>query len=235
MTIKTVHLAPGLPVMLRRGFEPLTTAEGAPLADRNGQPYYVAEAVVPGRVAGRYGIDADRPDTVRIRTAGANPGYPDAGTVVRLAGRVTATVWYTPRARGAEARSNLTITAEHLEPTTGTTPAVRGGLPAVFPADVPVILLGQADDGTADLMLAAVGTYTVDGIAEVRCATPVPTELVGAQVAPVGLRAYYVLPDREDVGTRAKAEFILSCTSIAPAPTVNGRTTRKADAGMVAE
>lgn len=210
MAIKTVHLAPDLVVVLRKGFEQLTDANGQPVPDKEGQPVYVAEAVVPGRINSRFATDNDRPDGVRLRVVGHNPGH-QAGTTVRLSGKVTATVWYQARARGNEARSALTITAERVDAAAGSTPVVRGGLPAVLPAG---LYLGQTANGAVDLMLPADGSYQVEGMAELICSTSLPVDLVGQEVVPVGLRLFFVVPDREDVSQRAKAELVLTCVGV---------------------
>lgn len=222
MAIKTVHIAPDLVVVLRKGFEQLTDANGQPIADKEGQPVYVAEAVVPGRINSRFAVDNDRPDGVRLRAVGHNPGH-EAGTTVRLSGKVTATVWYQPRARGNDARSALTVTAERVDAAPGATPVVRGGLPAVLPAG---LFLGQTVNGAIDLMLPATDTYQVEGIAELNCAASLPADLVGSEVVPVGLRLFFVVPDREDVSQRAKAELVLTCAGVDRVQPTGGRHRR---------
>lgn len=219
MTIRTVHLAPDLVVILRKGFEPLTDANGQPVPDKEGQPVYVAEAVVPGRINSRFAVDNDRPDGVRLRCVGNNPGHA-AGTTVRLSGKVTATVWYQPRARGNDARSALTITAERVDAAHGVAPVVRGGLPAVLP---PGLFLGQAANGAVDLMLPPDGSYVVEGVAELSCSSTIPADMIGVEVVPVGLRLMFVIPDREDTSARSKAELVLVCAGLERVSHTNGR------------
>lgn len=219
MSIKTVHLAPDLVVILRKGFEQLTDANGQPIPDKEGQPVYVAEAVVPGRINSRFAVDNDRPDGVRLRVVGNNPGH-GPGSTVRLSGKVTATVWYQARARGNDARSDLTITAERVDAAPGATPVVRGGIPAVLPAG---LFLGQAANGACDLMLPPDGSYVVEGIAEVGCSSTVPVDMIGVEVVPVGLRLMFVVPDREDTSARSKAELVLVCAGWERVGQSNGR------------
>ena len=99
----------------------------------------------------------------------------------------------------------------------------------MFPADVPAMFLGQAADGSIDLMLAAVGTYQVEGMAEIRCSSMIPVDMIGAEVTPIGLRGYFVVPDREDTGQRSKAELVLVCAGLERVSVSSGRSSRKAD------
>jgi hypothetical protein len=223
MTIRTIHLQP-VSVVLRKGFEPHTDANGTPKATKHGEPVFIAEAVVPGRIASRYAIDNDRPDTIRVKVAGHDPGH-GAGTIVRLSGRVTLTAWYQPRARGADARSDLTITAERVDLAPNDKPAVRGGLEASLPAG---LFLGQAADGSVDIMLPPADSYVVEGMAELKCTTTLSPDLIGAEVTAVGLRALYVVPDSEDTSARSKAELVLVCTGLERVGSSNGRA-RKSD------
>jgi len=224
MTLRTIPLH-DLVVVLRRPFEPLVV-DGSPVGDRRtGEPVHVAEAVLPGLVAGRWATD-DRPSTVRLKLLGAAPEPMTAGTIVRLHGP-RLTVWYTARGRGRDARSAATVTIDAVALAPGQVPAVRGGLPATT-AGVGAMLLGQAGD-TLDVLFDASGAFAVEGVAEVRCSTTVPAELVAQPVVLVGLRAWFTQPDAEDVGSRSKAELILSCSGVEPAPSANGRT-RKAEA-----
>lgn len=227
MAIATI-LLDQLDVMVRRGFEVRVDAQGRQAVDREGALEYVAEIVVPGHIASAFATDNDRPATIRLRAVGWNPGFA-AGTVLRLSGQVTATVWYVARNRGSQAKSNLTITAERIEQApAGTVPMVRGGLPAVFPADVPATFLGQTEDGRADLMFAAAGPYTVNGMAEIRVASIVPDDLIGQEVVPVGLRAFFTIPDPQDTSARSRSELVLSAAALEPVVRTNGRS-RKAD------
>lgn len=223
MTIRSVQINEGLVVVVRRGFEQLTDANGVPQADRDGQPVYAAEVVIPGRLISRF-ADNDQPDLVRLRVVGHNPGH-NAGDVVRLGGKVLLTAWYTPRARGSNARSDVTISAERVEAARGSAPSITGGLECSLPAGM---FLGQDGEGVASLMLPPEGVHTVDGLAAIKVASPVPVELVGADVVPVGLRAFFVAPDREDVSQRAKAELILTAVGLERVGATNGRT-RKSD------
>lgn len=224
MSIKSLPIE-DVTVVLRRAFEAQVDGNGAPVADKTGQPVYVAEAVVPGSLTSRYNL-ADRPEAVRIKVVGNCPTM-TAPSIVRLVNaRVTA--WYAPRQRGNDARSDVTITAERVEIATGQTPATRGGL-AAHTGGVPFLFLGQHED-VCDVMACAEGPFTVDGVSEVKCSSVVPVELVGQVVQLVGLRAYFAAPDREDVSARSKAELILSCSSIVradAAPSTNGRSKRE--------
>lgn len=225
MTIKTILIADGTPVMLRRGFQPYMTKAGVPVASQHGEPIFIAEGIVPGLIAGRFATDRDRPEQVRIRVAGTNPAI-DSG-VIRLEGQVTATAWYTARERGSAARSDLTITAERVTRTTDR-PIVRGGLPAVLPTDVPCTLLGQTDEGLVDVMFDAAGIYAVDGITEVQLPghNPMVDDLVGQHVRPLGLRGYFIIPDDQDVSARSRSELVLAADGFeaaAPAHTNGSR------------
>lgn len=225
MSIKTVPLD-DLVVVLRRPFEAYSDGNGSPIADKNGQPQYVAEAVIPGALTSRYNLD-DKPDLVRVKIAGTQPSM-TAPAVVRLIG-ARLTSWYQPRARGSDARSDVTVTVERVEVATGQAPATRGGLPAHL-AGVAAMFLGQNADGIADVMIEASGSFVVDGLAEVRCSSTVPLDLIGQTVRLEQLRAFYAAPDREDVSARSKAELVLACTAIVradAAPTSNGRAKRE--------
>src|SRR5262245_2611841 len=125
--------------MIRKGFELRTDKTGTPIPDKSGQAVYVAEAVTPGRLASRFGTDNDGPDALRLRVIGSHPGH-GPGTVCRLAGRSTISAWYSPRARGSDASSDLTITAERVEAAPDAPFAATGGIAAELP---PALLLGQ--------------------------------------------------------------------------------------------
>lgn len=224
MSIRSIELAEGLVVPLRRGFEPLVDSNGNPQADKDGQPVFAAEGVVAGKLLGRF-ADQDGPDLLRIRVVGNNPGHA-AGEVVRLSGVCRLSAWYTPRARGSDARSDVTLSAERVEPARGAAPTISGGIAATLPT---AMFLGQTADGVCSLMLPPEGLHTVEGLAEVRVASPVPADLIGVDVVPVGLRVFYVAPDREDVSQRSKAELLLRAQALERVGHTNGRTRGKAE------
>lgn len=240
MTIKTVQLSE-LIVIVRRGFEPRLGPNGQPTSDRDGQPEFIAEAVIPGLVgsAAPRSLEQAKPELVRLRAVGRNPGF-EANSVIRLAGQVTATAWYRARERGSKARSNLTVTAERFELATGQRPAVRGGLPAMFPADVPAMLLGATEEDTpgtsrwlADLMFASAGIYTVDGLAEVHVLNRPADDLIGQDVLPVDLRAYFTVPDEQDASAYSKAELILVASAFEAVRSTNGKGRSKPEPASV--
>ncbi|MGE3448702.1 MAG: hypothetical protein AB7H92_14105 [Microbacteriaceae bacterium] len=215
----TIQLTEGLVVVVRRGFEPAVDSAGNAQHDKDGQAVYAAEAVIPGKLPSRF-ADVDGPDLVRLRCAGHNPGS-GAGDVVRLSGKVLITAWYN-RQRGSEARSDITVSAERVENARGATPAITGGLPAVLP---PGMYLGSTDN-VASVMLPPEGVHHVDGLVAVKVAAPVPVDLVGQDVVPVGLRCYFTAPAREDVSQRSKAELVLVAQSLERVAVSNGRGRR---------
>jgi hypothetical protein len=90
------------------------------------------------------------------------------------------------------------------------------------------MFLGQNPDGMASIMLPPEGVHTVDGLADVKVSQPVTAELVGADVVPIALKAFFVVPDREDAGQRAKSELLLTAAGLERVGVTNGRS-RKAD------
>lgn len=224
--VRTIGLADGVTAVLRRPFERVETADGVPQVDRDGLVVWSAEVVIAGRVLSRFNVDNDRPETVRLRVLGGQPGVVDG--IVRLH-EARLSTWYNPRARGSEARSGVTLTAGRVTATEpGAVPVIRGGVPAALPDGESLLLLGLSDDGrTADVMFPAAGAQTVDGLAMIRSGAPVPPLLLGQQVRPVGLRAYFTMPDREDVGQRVKAELLLACAALEAVPSTNGRAKRE--------
>lgn len=246
MTIRTLILEPGLVVALRQGFEQLADRDGQPILDTATKaPIWVAEALVPGSV--RFAsapadgtLPEDRPAQLRLRVIGADPGVSDGA--VRLSGLVKASTWYNPRARGKAARSALTITAERVERAAGQAPTLRGGLPCIVPADVPLTLWGISPRTTSRLAIADVafdasGSYAVDGVAEIMVRQEVDADLIGRRVRPVGLRGFYVMPDAEDVSARSKAELLLVAAGFEAAgqsqQPFNGKGSRKSEPAPV--
>lgn len=242
MTVKTIYLANtdhnGEPLvyMLRKGFEQLATADGTPIPDRQtGQLVWVGEILVPGLV--NFGLN-DKPETINIKIVGGpNPNLGDL-TPIRFEGAVKLSAWYA-RARGGS-KSDLTINAERVIAAPNSAPRTRGGMPAAVP-DVEAIFLGQhgyedADrPGECDVTFAPNDIFTVEGSASVICTSKVPDELLLADVRPVGLRAYFRLPDAADVNQRTKAELILGCSSFERRVAAsNGRARRQAEPAAVA-
>lgn len=230
MTIKTVYLDQ-IDGVLRRDFEIDSDRDGNPRPNnKTGETVWNAELVVPGLIPSPFATDRDTADGVKLRVVGNKPDV-HAGHIVRLSGTVMATAWYNARQRGNAARTGLTITAQRVHPApAGARPAIRGGLPALFPEDVPAMFLGQADDGTASIMLAAASTYLVDGVVDIRCPEGhrLPDDLIGATVRPVGFRAFYTIPDQQDVSQRSKAELVLVCSTLERVGAQNGKV-RKPD------
>lgn len=243
MTVKTIYLANadhnGEPIcyQLRKGFQ-LLAKDGQPIPDREtGKDVWVGEILVPGLVA--FGLN-DRPETINIKVVGGpDPSIGDL-TTVRFEGVVKLTAWYSPRARGNAAKSDLTINAERVVAAPDRTPRVRGGMPAACP-DVSATFLGQhnyldADaPGECDVVFAPVDIFAVDGNASIVCTNKVPDDLLMADVRPVGLRAFFRIPDSQDVSQRSKSELILACTSFERRVAANnGRTNRKPEPAAVA-
>lgn len=220
MTVSTIYLAnmtpDGEPVcyQLRKGFELLANGDGTPIPDRDsGQPVWVGEILVPGQI--NFGLD-DRPATIGIKiVGGTNPGIGDL-TTVRFEGTTKITAWYLPRARGKDARTGLTINAERVIAAPDQRPRIRGGMPAAAP-DIESTFLGQAtynaDTGTGecDVLFAPQDIFAVNGAATIVSTVAVGDELLMADVRPLSLRAYFRLPDTQDVGRNAKAELVLAC------------------------
>lgn len=244
MTVSTIYLAnmtpDGEPICysLRKGFTLLANKEGAPIADRaSGQPVWVGEILVPGHI--NFGLN-DKPAGIAIKIVGGNdPGIGDM-TTIRFEGSTKLTAWYRPRARGVEARSGLTINAERVIAAPDKRPLVRGGMPAAAP-DVETTFLGQASwnqdssTGECDVMFAPTDIFSVDGNATLVCTTAVGDDLLLADVRPINLRAYFRLPDSEDVSQRAKAELVLACSGFERrVATTNGRSRRQPEPVAVA-
>ncbi len=219
MSIRTIHLATGLVVAIRSEFVPLLDQSKQQRADEHGQPLWGADAIVAGAIPSGFAVDRPGPAQIRVRTAGARPSM--SSGFVRLDGLVKLSKWYQPRGRGMDARSDVVVTGERIEPTSER-PNLRAGLPAIVPADSPMTLFGW-QGGVADVAFAPSGSYVVEGLAEVRCAVEPGDELFGAEVVPVGLTAFYVQPDSEDVGQRNKAELHLLCARFEAVPSTNGR------------
>ena len=213
---QTIHLASGITVFLRRGFEPLREkGSDTQKANTDGELVWVAEAVAAGQLASSFS-DTDQPGAVRIRYVGPDP-HLAANTAVRLLGEITARAWY-QRGRGGMSASNIEIKTERVE-RSNDAPLMRGGIPVAIPTELPVRCIDQAD-GIITLNVEAVGLYSFpeSGIIHARCTTTIPTPLMYTEVRPVDLRLFYSRPDQEDVGANRKASFILTCKGVeAPA------------------
>lgn len=235
MSLDTIYLANadhnGEPIayMLQRGFERLEK-NGLPIPDaKTGADVWIATVLVPGAV--NFGLD-DHPETVTLKVVGGpNPNLGEL-TPIRFEGRVMITAWYSKQ-RGQGARSDLTINAERVAAAPGIAPRVRGGMPAAAP-DISAIFLGQHGyesaerPGECDVLFAPNDIMTVKGAGSIACASPVPADLIGADVRPVGLRAYFSAPDAVDVSATRKSRLILACSHFERrVATNNGRTNRK--------
>ncbi len=207
MTIRTIPLET-LTVLLRRPFEAYTDANGAPIADKDGEQVFVAEATVGGFLTSAYNLN-DRPETVRVRVVGDRPDFP-VNSAIRLI-EPQATAWFVARQRGSDAKSDLTISAKRVEAGDRQDLRMRGGLPA-HTAGVGAMFLGQTEDLRADVVFDASGVFTVDGVAEIRLTHQVPASMVGAPIEIEGLTAFYTAPD--NVSDRNRAEIVLAATTI---------------------
>lgn len=229
--LTTMPIADGLVVPLRRGFEPYLNGDKVQRVDDNGQPQWVAEAVVAGRVNSAFALDNPRVDAVRLVTAGANPAF-GTGAMVELSGEVKVTAWYNPRARGTDANSGVTITASQVREARGKVPVLSGGLPASLPPEMAFTHLGMERDNEAVLMAPPEGPFTVNGIARLMLSQPAPTELIGQPVSFSDLTVFFSFPDdRGDVSMRTKSALYLRATALVPVSSPgNGRRDRKVEA-----
>jgi len=220
------------PVMLREAPRRLER-DGDPLANARGEPIFPGRLIVPGGARSTYS-DQPSPREVRLKTVGSDRGLRPG--VVRLAGRVTLTAWYQRGGRGRDATSELTVSAERIEPAQGRV-STSGWLPVRFmtptPTDAPLVL-DQAplqDGGFRVYVMLPEGS--VDGLAEVT--SPLSVEHLIGQYAVPELWAKLVVPDREDIGRTSKAELPLMATSWAEAGKVPApRREAKPDTGEVA-
>jgi len=228
MSVRTIPLHDTV-VILRKPFTQMQTSEGAPIGDsKTGEPIYVAEAVIPGLLRGSFSLD-DSPTAARIKVVGRDPGHAENSIVRLINPKITG--WYVPRARGADAKSDVTISAERVEAAPGERPAMRGGLPA-HTNGVAATLLDQTHDLTGapqsiSVMFDAADVFQVEGVAEIKCPTVISEAMFMQRVELTGLRAYFVIPDSGDVSQRAKAELILACNGVAPFPTAHAGNGRK--------
>src|SRR4051794_35418926 len=97
MRVLTIDAAALGAVVLRQPPE-----ERPPTAD--GERVFVGRVIVPSERG---------PVECRLRT---NKLYDGGPGVVTLAGSVRATSWYVPGGRGADAKSEITVSAEHIHP-----------------------------------------------------------------------------------------------------------------------
>lgn len=221
--VSTMPLAQGLVVPVRRAFEAYVNADKVQRVDDAGQPQWVAEVLVPGRVNSAFALDNARVETVRLVVAGGHPGF-GAGLMVELTGEIKCTAWYNPRARGTDANSGVTITAGGVREARGKTPVLSGGLPASLPAELPFTYLGMERDNEALLMAPAEGPFTVNGVARVALPQPAPAELIGQAVGFSDLTVFFSFPDdRGDVSMRTRSALFLKATALVPVGSAGGR------------
>jgi hypothetical protein len=223
MTITTVPLEE-LTLVLRKPFAPIESG-GAPVADKHGQQIFMAQAAAPGEV--RFGLD-DTPSEIRLKVVGVQPTMPEGSLITITGGKLT--TWYNRGQRGAQSRSDVTISAETVQlARPGSVPMVRGGLPAHHEGNT-ALLIGVNRDGNdnpigIDVMFDATGTFAVNGVCQIRCTAAVPTDYIMRHVVIHDLRAYFSRPSAEDVGQRTKTELILGAAHVTPLeqPASNGR------------
>lgn len=235
--MSTIDLQTGLTVLLRRPFSNLSNDEDAVRMNRHGEPQHYAEAAVPGQLASRYSLD-DGIGAVRIKVTGHRPDF-QSGQPIRLLGQVTAHAWYTP-GRGGSSASNITISAERIEAADFADVRMSGGIPLGIPDEVPLQLIGQADDdqrgnpGIVAIQALPVGIYVhaANAMLQVRVPHRLPSELAGAMVRLVDGRLYYSRPDAEDVSANRKAEFVLGARNVVRAeerPVASNGRARRSD------
>src|SRR5687768_11231884 len=157
--------------------------DGSPVTSAEGEPVLRGRLVVPGGAKSAY-ADNPTPTQVRLKVLGSDRGL-QAG-VVRLGGRVTVTRWFQRGPRGGNSKSELTVSAERIEPVSG--PAtVTGWLPVQFMAptvgDLPLLLGEVPLEGGGWRAYLSLPAGSVEGVAEVDSRTPV-SHLVGSYVRP---------------------------------------------------
>jgi hypothetical protein len=182
-----------------------------------GEVRYRGRIVVPGLF---------QPQEIRVRTSRPYSGAAGVATVHGDQVRVTA--WYTPRGRGQDARSEVTLTCDELRPSDAVPNLVGRDLPGVFPAEV--MLLAQAGD-RCSVMLPP-GTFDADGgVVELTVAASAVVDgcQPGVMVRVLGVTGRVQLVDREDVGRYGKARVTLAAQRIELAAVVasNGRQRRE--------
>jgi len=183
-----------------------------------GEIRYRGRIVVPGLY---------QPQEIRVRTS--RPYTGSAGVATVHGDQVRVTSWYTPRARGQDARSEVTLTCDELRPSDQVPSLVGRDLPGVFPAEV--MLLAQAGD-RCSVMLPP-GSFDADGgVVELTVASSTVADgcLPGVMVGVLGVTGRVQLVDREDVGRYGKARVTLAAQRMEPAaaPVSNGRGRREA-------
>lgn len=213
---QAIHVASGITVYLRRGFEPLKEkGSNSQKATEHGEPIWIAQATMAGELATSFS-DTDQPGAVNIRYVGSDPQF-GPNTSIRLLGEVAARAWY-QKGRGGMSNSNIEIKAERVE-RSNDAPLMRGGIPVAIPTELPIRCIDQAD-GIATFNIDPAGLYSLpqNGVIHVKCPTIIPTTHMFVEVRPVDLRLFYSRPDQEDVGANRKASFILTCKGVeAPA------------------
>lgn len=180
-----------------------------------GEIRYRGRIVVPGLFA---------PQEVRVRTQRPYAGQPG---VVTVHGECRVTSWYQPKARGADARSEVTLSCDELRPSGGLPDLVGRDLPGVFPDEV--MLLAQAGDRIS--VMLPPGTFDADGgVVELTVRSDAVADgcVPGTMVRVVGVTGRVQLVDREDVGKYGKARVTLAAQRVEPVQAVsNGRGRRE--------
>lgn len=233
MALNTIPLD-DITVMLRKPFEMLKKDE-SPVADnKTGQLIYMAQAVCGGLLSNTFQPLTDQATEVRIKILGQEPRFA-AGTMVKLTG-AQLTTWYVARAQGNAAKSDVTISCTGVE-LSNDGPNMVGGLPANT-GGIGVTMLYQTfrtqnSTSTPDKISISFdpeGVFQVTGVTEAVCTNTVDKALYGKKVRPIGLKAYFIIPDSPDVNQRAKAQLVLACSGVEEAPTAksNGKHDRPA-------
>lgn len=233
MSIQTIPLTSGLVLALREGFKLLTDKDNQPIPTGpkdpggEGQPIYVAEAVIPGKIESAYKLGDDSHDNVRLRVLGSNPGHGD-NTIVRLEGAVRISAYFQPRQAGRAASSDVTVTAERVDlALPGQFPVTFGGLPVGFGLEVRywgAKALAPDMQGKVRHLLQCTlpkdASYFHEGTFEVRVDNRPNDALIGKAIAFNELRGWYTAPDRGEASGRSKAAWHFTAAGITEAPGV---------------
>lgn len=191
--------------------------ERPPTAD--GERVFVGRVIVPGRFG---------PQECRLRTSRPFDGAPG---VVTLHGTVRATSWFLAGGRGVDAKSEVTITAEEIRPSTDAPVLAGRDLPVRLPFEQ-TMLLSTTPTNTGEQRCALMVPADVfdgdGGVAEVMV-TSVDTAIApGSTVRIVGLSGRVSIPDRGDAGRYSKAKVLLSAQRLELAePVTAGRSRRE--------
>lgn len=186
----------------------------------NGEAIRYGRVVMPSMAGG---VD------LRLR---ANRPYQGAPGPVRLTGTVRITAWYQAQGRGRSASSEVTITADGIEPSDGELTLFGRDIPVLCPAGV--IYIGPAGNRVqvmlpADIYSRDGGVFSVAPIVGDRL--PVADGIRGGvdEVRLVGLTVRGRNVDQADAGRFAKSELLFFAQRVEKAPAARQSTPPKAD------